>query len=149
MEDISPTSKKQEKRRDNAPVTPPVTKKQIPMRTRTTLTGSSPPVKNIKAFVVHGVPCRRQVNDTIQDLRRAGMKGIRGARWLIGETPRMNKTTGSVVVFLKEEISFVVSKEGLSMRLRGRNLPVDRYDFDWGWKKKDTEEGGSWAKYFG
>ena len=95
--------------------------------------------------MVHGVPCRRPINDTIQDLRRAGMRGIRGARWLIGENRRMNKTTSSVVVFLEKEISFVISKEGLRMRLRGRNLPVDRYDFDRGRKKKDTEEEGSWA----
>ena len=158
MKDVSPVSKKQGKRRDAAPVTTPSTKKQIPLRTRNTPTERSPPVKNrktthptgdqyasMKAFVVHGVPCRRPINDTLQDLRRAGMKGIRGARWLVGENRRMNKTTSSVVVFLEEEIAFVVSKKGLRMRLRGRNLPVDRYDFDRGRMKKGIEEEGSWA----
>ena len=90
--------------------------------------------------MVHGVPCRRPINNTIQDLEGAT---IRGARWLLGENQRLNNIISSVVVFLGEEISFVISEEGLRMKLRGGNLPVDRYDFDRGWKKKDTEEEGS------
>ena len=66
------------------------------------------PVRGMKAFVVHGVACRRPINDTIQDLKRAGMRGVLGARWVLGENRRMNKTTSSVVVFLEKEISFVI-----------------------------------------
>ena len=57
----------------------------------------------------------------------------------------MNKTISSVVVFLDDEVPFVIAEEGLRTKLRGRNLPVDRYDFGPGRKKTVTEDVGSWA----
>ena len=51
------------------------------------------------------------------------MRGILGARWLLGGNRRIGRTTSLVVVFLDKEISW-------KMKLRGRSIPVDRYDFD-------------------
>ena len=53
--------------------------------------------------------------------------------------------TSSVFVVMKEEISFIVSKEALRMKRWGRNHPVDRYDWDRGRKLKVTDEEGSSA----
>ena len=136
MKDAVPTREKGRKRKDEPSATPPVTKIQIPLRPRKTPTGSPRPVKNrkttnptgdqyasMKAFVVHGVPCQRPINDTIQDLRRAGMKGIRGARWLRGENRRINKATSSV-------FNVSIGKNLLSMAANIANLliriPADR-----------------------
>lgn len=58
------------------------------------------------------------------------MRGIRGARWLLGE----NRTTSAVVVFLEEDISAVVFEGGYRMR---RNLVVDTGVRE----KQNTEEG--------
>ena len=38
-----------------------------------------------RAFVVHGVNCHRPLADMIQDSRIAGLRGIIGAHWLVGE----------------------------------------------------------------
>ena len=53
------------------------------------------------------------------------MRGIRGARWLLGENRRIGK-----VVCLDDEISFAMFEGGLRMKLKGRNLLVDSYDED-------------------
>ena len=99
MQDAPITPLKKTKRMDEAPVTPPVTKTQLPYRLRETSVWKSLPTKNrkttetagsefvnVKAFVVHGVLCQRPINNTIQDLKQAGMRGMRGASWLLGET---------------------------------------------------------------
>ena len=39
------------------------------------------------------------------------MRGIRGARWLLGENRRIGKATSSVLVFLDDEISFVMFED--------------------------------------
>ena len=41
-----------------------------------------------------------------------------GARWLLGGNRIIGKTANSVVVLLDKEIYFVVSEEGLRMKLR-------------------------------
>ena len=63
---------------------------------------------NTRAFVVHGIPCQRPMADTIQDVRKTGVRGIVGARWLLGGQRRAGKTTSSVVIFLSIPISFQV-----------------------------------------
>ena len=71
MRDAPITPPKKTKEKDEAPVTHPVTKIQLPYRLRKTLVGKSLPTQNrkatetadrtyvsMKAFVVHGFPCQ-------------------------------------------------------------------------------------------
>jgi len=45
---------------------------------------------------------------TIQDMRKTGMRGIIGARWLVWGQGRAGKTTSSVVIFLNRIVSYHV-----------------------------------------
>ena len=118
-EDLSDYEKEVE---DVAPVTPPITKKQTTKRQVVSAKAEKPQsVKykpttkaiidqersiNTRAFVVHGIPCQRSMADTIQDVRKTGIRGIVGARWLLGGQRRAGKATSSVVIFLSIPISF-------------------------------------------
>ena len=121
-EDLSDCEKEVE---DVAPVTPPITKKQTTKRQVVLAKAEKPqPVKykpttkaidqersiNTKAFMVHGISCQRPMADTIQDVRKAGIRGIIGARWLLGGQRRTGKATSSVVIFLSIPISFQVQE---------------------------------------
>ena len=121
-EDLSEYEKEVE---DVAPVTPPITKKQTTKRQVVPAKAEKPrPAKykpttkaidkerstDTKAFVVHGIPCQRPMADTIQDVRKAGIRGIIGARWLLGGQRRTGKATSSVVIFLSIPISFQVQE---------------------------------------
>ncbi|KAF8453224.1 hypothetical protein BGX38DRAFT_1329210 [Terfezia claveryi] len=55
--------------------------------------------RSAKAIVIHGVPCQRPMADIIQDVR---VRGIMGARWLLGGKRRLGKATS----FRKEEGGF-------------------------------------------
>ncbi|KAF8430732.1 hypothetical protein BGX38DRAFT_1277770 [Terfezia claveryi] len=109
--------------KDEAPVTPPVTKKQPVVHQMGSQVANplaakhkkpTKPVKveeeyfDPKAFVVHGILCQRPMADTMQDVRKTGMQGIIGARWLLGGHRRMGKTTSSVVILLNGLVSFCV-----------------------------------------
>ncbi|KAF8415347.1 hypothetical protein EV426DRAFT_665610 [Tirmania nivea] len=157
-EDLS-DYEKEEVVKDEAPVTPPVTKKQPVVRQTGPKAAKSPaakhkkPAKPVKvkdieyvdtrAFVVHGIPCHRPMADTIQDVRKTGMRGIIGARWLLGGHRRTGKTTSSVVVFLNNLVSFHVQGGQLGMKVRGRCLPVEVYDFERGRKRSEVTDSGS------
>ncbi|KAF8416305.1 hypothetical protein EV426DRAFT_432378 [Tirmania nivea] len=152
-EDLS-DYEKEEVVKDEAPVTPPVTKKQPVVRQTGPKAAKSPaakhkkPAKPVKvendryvdtrAFVVHGIPCHRPMADTIQDVRKTGMRGIMGARWLLGGHRKTGKTTSSVVVFLNLPVSFHVQGGQMGMKVRGRCLPVEVYDFERGRKRLDS-----------
>ncbi|RPB19265.1 hypothetical protein L211DRAFT_641266 [Terfezia boudieri ATCC MYA-4762] len=112
----SPITKKQATVRQ---VAPPVTKPQVAKHKRTYKVADNKYV-DIKAFVVHGVPCHRPMADTIQDVKRTGIRGIIGARWLLAGSRRFNKTTSSVVIFLAKPVSFHVQAGHTRMMLRGR-----------------------------
>jgi len=51
--------------------------------------------------VIHGVPYLGPMADTIQDV---GVKGIMGARWLLGMR-RLGKATSSVVVLFDRKLA--------------------------------------------
>ena len=94
-EDLSDYEKEVE---DVAPVTPPVTKIQATRRQvalakaekphsakyKPTMKAADKGTIDTRAFVVHGIPCQRPMADTIQDVRKTGIRGIVGARWLLG-----------------------------------------------------------------
>ena len=62
--------------------------------------------------------------DPIQDV---GVKGIIGARWLLGGTRRLGKVSSSVVVFCDRKLAL-----GSHLKVRGRWLPIVAYDFERG-----------------
>jgi len=62
--------------------------------------------------------------DTIQDV---GVKGVMGARWLLGGMRRLGKATSSVVVFFNRKLAL-----GSHLKVRGRWLPIETYGFDRG-----------------
>ena len=62
--------------------------------------------------------------DIIQDVT---VRGIVGARWLLGGNRRIGKATSSVVVFFDSMLA-VASY----LKVRGRWLPIEAYDFDRG-----------------
>ncbi|KAF8415348.1 hypothetical protein EV426DRAFT_722150 [Tirmania nivea] len=80
--------------------------------------------KLVKAVVIHGVPCQRPIADIIQDM---GVRGIMGARWLFGGNWRLGKATSSVVVFFDRKLAV-----GSHLKMRGRWLPMEAYDFNRG-----------------
>jgi hypothetical protein len=135
-EDLSEYEKEEEESRDPPP------RSQKPKKNQ----GGKPrPPKNnkqakaidqewvdMKAFVVHGVSCHRPPADITQDLRKIGMRGIIGARWLVGEQRRKEKTTSSVVIFLDNTVSFHVQDGHSRMKIRGRWHPIEVYDFNRG-----------------
>ena len=135
---------------DVAPVTPPITKSQTTKRQVVSAKAGKPQsVKykpttkaidqersiNTRAFVVHGIPCQRPMADTIQDVRKTGIRGIVGARWLLGGQRRAGKTTSSIVIFLSIPISFQVQEGQAGMKVRGHWPPINAYDFDRGRKR--------------
>ena len=87
--------------------------------------------------MVHGIPCQQPMADTIQDVRKTGIRGIVGARWLLGGKRRASKTTSSVVIFLSIPISFRVQGGQAGMKVTGRWLPIDAYDFERGRKRQE------------
>ncbi|KAF8428727.1 hypothetical protein EV426DRAFT_711405 [Tirmania nivea] len=120
---------------DEAPVVaPPTTKKQAVPRPAAKAGKSRPAkipsqktppnVKLVKAVVIHGVPCQRPIADIIQDM---GVRGIMGARWLLGGNRRLGKATSSVVVFFDRKLAV-----GSHLKMRGRWLPMEAYDFNRG-----------------
>jgi len=72
--------------------------------------------------------------DTIQDV---GVKRIMGARWLLGGMRRLGKATSSLEVFLDRKLA-----PGSHLKVRGRCLPIEAYDFDRGWR---TLEHSDWT----
>ncbi|KAF8424371.1 hypothetical protein EV426DRAFT_716989 [Tirmania nivea] len=80
--------------------------------------------KLAKAAVIHEVPCQRPIADIIQDM---GVRGIMGARWLLGGNRRLGKATSSVVVFFDRKLAV-----GSHLKMRGRWLPMEAYDFNRG-----------------
>ncbi|KAF8418289.1 hypothetical protein EV426DRAFT_700489 [Tirmania nivea] len=120
---------------DEAPVVaPPTTKKQAAPRPAAKAGKSRPakipPQKTpphdklVKAVVIHGVPCQRPIADIIQDM---GVRGIMGARWLLGGNRRLGKATSSAVVFFDRKLAV-----GSHLKMRGRWLPMEAYDFNRG-----------------
>ncbi|KAF8416587.1 hypothetical protein EV426DRAFT_721711 [Tirmania nivea] len=120
---------------DEAPVVaPPTTKKQA-APCPAAKAGKSRPAKIspqktppndklVKAVVIYGVPCQRPIADIIQDM---GVRGIMGARWLLGGNWRLGKATSSVVVFFDRKLAV-----GSHLKMRGRWLPMEAYDFNRG-----------------
>jgi len=86
----------------------------------------------VKAMVIHGVPCQRPMADTIQDV---GVKGIMGARWLLGGMRRLGKATSSIVVFFDRKLAL-----GSHLKVRGRWLPIEAYDFDRGRRRVERSD---------
>ncbi|KAF8432502.1 hypothetical protein BGX38DRAFT_1276695 [Terfezia claveryi] len=123
-----------------APVTPPVIKKQTTLREVARQVAGPPQVtKHKKTYE----SCRQGVRqheslrgsrraDTIQDVKRRGLRGIMKAMLLLGGSRRFNKTTSSVIVSLTKRVSFHRQESHTRMMLRGRWLPVEAYDFDRG-----------------
>ncbi|KAF8417716.1 hypothetical protein EV426DRAFT_721062 [Tirmania nivea] len=128
---------------DEAPVAvaPPITKKQAAPRLAAKAGKKSRPAKTPpqntppsdisweKAIVIHGVPCQRPMADIIQDV---GVRGILGARWLLRGNRRFGKATSSVVVFFERKLAV-----GSHLKMRGRWLPIEAYDFQRGRKRVD------------
>jgi len=83
-------------------------------------------------MVIHGVPCQRFMADTIQGV---GVKGIMGARWLLGGMRRLGKFTSSVVVFFDTKLALKSQ-----LKVRGRWLPVGAYDFDRGRRRVERSD---------
>jgi len=86
----------------------------------------------VKAMVIHRVPCQRPMGDTIQDV---GVKGIMGARWLLEGMRRFGKATSSVVVFFDRKLAL-----GSHLKVRGRWLPIEAYDFDRGRRRVERSD---------
>ena len=116
---------------------PPVTKKQAAQHQARKPAARSPPApktqpksigSGVTAIVVHGVHCQRPIAGIIQDAKYAGLEGVLGARWLLGQARREGKTTSSVVIYT----SFEFVKLGDRIKFRGRWLPVNAYDPDRG-----------------
>ncbi|KAF8420904.1 hypothetical protein EV426DRAFT_674716 [Tirmania nivea] len=84
------------------------------------------------AFVVHGIPTMRPMSETIQDVKKTGLSGVVGARWLLGEYRRVGKLTSSLVIFLDPKAKVTFDEAGSWIKLRGRKLSMDAYDFDRG-----------------
>jgi len=83
---------------------------------------------------VHGIPCQRTIADTIQDMK-TGMRGIKGACWLVGGQSRAGEITSLVVIFLNRIITFHVQEGQMQAKAWGRWLPVAIYDFERGRKR--------------
>ena len=70
--------------------------------------------------------------DTIQDVKKTGMKDIIKAHWLVGGQRGARKITSSVVIFFNQTISFYVQEGQMEAKVRGRWLPASIYDFERG-----------------
>jgi len=115
MEDVAPATKKQTTRRQ---VEQPAGRPQ-PIKYNKHAKATDSEYVDTRAFVVHGIPCQRPMADTIQDVKKTGMRGIMGARWLMGGQRRARKTTSSVVIFLNRIISFHVQEGQMQAKVRG------------------------------
>jgi len=71
------------------------------------------------------------------DVRKTGMKGVIGARWLLGTQRRTGKAASSVV---GRTVSFHVQDGQLQMKIRGRRHPVGVYDFDRGRSRPEVSD---------
>ena len=54
------------------------------------------------------------------DIRKRGIKGVIGARWLLGTQRRAGKAASSVFIFLDRIVSFHVQDGQSRMKIRGR-----------------------------
>jgi len=70
--------------------------------------------------------------DTIQDV---GVKGIMGARWLLGGMWRLGKATSSMVVFFDRKLALVSH-----LKVRGRWLLIEAHDFDRGRRRVERSD---------
>ncbi|KAF8417689.1 hypothetical protein EV426DRAFT_681950 [Tirmania nivea] len=68
-----------------------------------------------------------------QELKVIGVRGIMGARWLLGGNRRFGKATSSIVVFFDRKVAV-----GSHLKMRGRWLSIEAYDFDRGRKRVDV-----------
>ncbi|KAF8421807.1 hypothetical protein EV426DRAFT_643630 [Tirmania nivea] len=84
------------------------------------------------AFVVHGIPTARPMSESVQDVKKVGVSGVIGARWLLGENRRVGKLTSSLVIFLDPKAKVTFDQAGSWITIRGRKLPAEVYDFDRG-----------------
>ena len=80
----------------------------------------------------------------IQDMKRTGIRGVMGARWLLEGHRRIGKTTSSVVVFLNSPVSFIVQGGQMKMKVRGRWLPVEAYNFERGKQRPEVSLEDVW-----
>jgi len=100
--DLSEYEKEME---DLALMTPPITKKQTIGRQVERPAGRPQPTKyskcgkavgseyvDTRAPVVHGIPYQRPLADTIQDVKKTVVRGIMGARWLVGDRGEQGRT---------------------------------------------------------
>ena len=58
-----------------------------------------------------------------------------GARWLLGGMRRLGKATSSVVVFFDRRLAL-----GNHLKVRGRWLPIEAYDFDRGGRRVERSD---------
>jgi len=86
----------------------------------------------VKAMVIHGVPRQRPMGETIPDV---GVKRIIGASWLLGGMRRLGKATSSAVVFFYRKLAL-----GSHLKVRGRWLPIEVYDFDRGRRRVEVSD---------
>ena len=85
-----------------------------------------------RAYVVHGVRCRRPMTHIIQEVETAfGRKGgeVIGVRWLLDGGRRRGKAASSLVVFLKRAVP---TASEMSVRIRGRKHTVVEYEWERG-----------------
>jgi len=87
----------------------------------------------VKAMVIHGVLYQRPMADTIQD---GGVKGIMGARWLLGGIRRLGKATSYIVVFFFDRKLAL----GSYLKVRGRWLSIEAYDFERGKRRVERSD---------
>jgi len=113
----------------------PVAKKPVGRKSRPTKTAPEDTPSGYtraKGMVIHGVPCHRPVAKITEEVGaglRGSKVGIMGTRWIVGGRRRLGKATSSIVAFFEEVIRL-----GSQVRLGGRWLPVEAYDFDRGRK---------------
>jgi len=79
--------------------------------------------------------------NTKQDVKRKGVKGIMGVRWLVGQQRRAGKTTSSVGIFLNRIMSFHVQQGQIQAKVRERWLSVSVYDVERGRRRLEESEG--------
>ena len=104
------------------PAEPPITKKKI---TKQQAVGKRPIRRRHGILCGPQNPCHRPMAETVQDVKKTGIRGIVGGRWLLG---RANKTTSPVVIFL---VPGLFSGAGWSARYTGQRT-LEAYDFNRG-----------------
>ena len=63
------------------------------------------------------------------------MKGIMGSRSLLGGMRRLGKVISSVVVFYNQKLAL-----GSHLKVRGRWLPIEAYEFDRGRRRVERSD---------